>query len=260
MTPLPHALRVEAALAPLRASLLDHPVYASVDSVARLRTFMADHVFAVWDFMALVKRLQRDFTCVDVLWRPPLDPLLARFVNEVVLVEETDALPGGPSSHLELYRRAMGEVGADASTFDAFLSALRRGVTPDETMATVGAPPHVRSFVNATLRVAEHGSPVEVLAAFLFGREDVIPDMFRRLLLRWHGIDTPAFALYLERHVTIDGDAHGPLARAALERLLAVSGRLDAVEQAISAAERAIQERISLWSGVHGAVTASLPG
>lgn len=253
---LPHAEQVEQAIAPLRASLLDHPIYAAVDSLERLRVFVADHVFAVWDFMALVKRLQRDLTCVEVLWAPPSDPFLARFINEVVLVEESDALPGGPTSHVELYRRAMDEVTADASAFDTYLTCLRRGVRPREALTTAEAPPHVRSFVEATLHVAEHGSTVEVLAAFLFGREDVIPDMFRRLLVRWHGVDTPAFALYLERHVTIDGEAHGPLARSALERLLTASGGQASVEQAVAAATQAIQARMSLWNGVHEAVLA----
>ncbi len=128
--PTPLARRVEEALAARRRALVAHPLYAAVNSVERLRGFMGDHVFAVWDFMCLLKRLQRELTCVDVLWRPPADPVLARFVNEVVLVEESDAVLGGAMSHLELYRRAMGEVDADGRAFDAFLAALERRVDP----------------------------------------------------------------------------------------------------------------------------------
>jgi len=249
-TPLPHAEQVERALAPFRASLLDHPIYANVDSVPRLRAFMADHVFAVWDFMALVKRLQRELTCVDVVWLPPRDPILARFVNEVVLVEESDLLPGGPSSHLDLYLRAMDEVGADPRPFRSFLGDIERGTSPAQALVSSAIPEHVRAFVASTLRIAEQGSVVEVLAAFLFGREDVIPDMFRRLLARWQGVEAPAFALYLERHVTVDGETHGPLARKALERLLARSGGPVATDRAVAAATKAIQSRIALWNAV----------
>jgi len=247
--PTPLAARVEAALAPRRSALVAHPLYAAVDSVPRLRRFMGEHVFAVWDFMCLLKRLQRELTCVDVLWRPPPDPVLARFVNEVVLVEESDAVLGGPTSHLELYRRAMGEVEADGRAFDLFLAALTRGAAPGAALVAASAPAHVRRFVEGTLEVAQRGTVLEVLACFLLGREEVIPDMFRRLLARWSGPDAPAFAVYLERHIAVDGDSHGPLARAALERALERAGDA-AIDVAVAAGARAIEARLALWDGV----------
>src|ERR1700739_958021 len=67
----------------LRAQLLDHPVYAEVDSVDDLRSFMEDHVFAVWDFMSLLKRLQQDMTCTRVPWLPADNPRAARLINDI---------------------------------------------------------------------------------------------------------------------------------------------------------------------------------
>ena len=59
-------------LAPLRHALLNHPIYGEVDSLNRLREFMQMHVFAVWDFMSLVKRLQNELTSNSLPWIPPL--------------------------------------------------------------------------------------------------------------------------------------------------------------------------------------------
>ena len=50
----------------VRTRLIEHPIYAALGDQASLRTFMEHHVFAVWDFMCIVKSLQRDLTCVEV--------------------------------------------------------------------------------------------------------------------------------------------------------------------------------------------------
>src|SRR5437870_13434601 len=93
----------------LRAALLDHPIYTRVSSVADLRRFMEDHVFAVWDFMSLLKRLQQDMTCIRVPWFPADNARAARLINDIVIGEETDVDPDGfYVSHLDLYLRHAG--------------------------------------------------------------------------------------------------------------------------------------------------------
>jgi hypothetical protein len=176
-------------LATLRAALLDHPVYAEVASAADLRIFMEDHVFAVWDFMSLLKRLQQDMTCTRVPWFPAENARAARLINDIVIGEETDVGPDGSYlSHLDLYLRAMAEIGASAHQFDTFRSLARVGLPVEAAMARVGVPPHVQAFVAHTMALANSGATEEVLAAFFHGREDVIPEMFRRLLTALHGV------------------------------------------------------------------------
>src|SRR6266851_3298169 len=132
----------------LRAQLLDHPVYAEVASVADLRRFMEDHVFAVWDFMSLLKRLQQDMTCIKVPWFPADNAKAARLINDIVIGEETDVDPEGSYvSHLALYLRAMGEIGASTRQFEKFRSLVLVGVPVEVALARIGAPLHVQAFV-----------------------------------------------------------------------------------------------------------------
>src|SRR4030088_31709 len=166
----------------LRAQLLEHPVYAEVASVSDLRRFMEDHVFAVWDFMSPLKRLQQDLTCTKVPWFPAGNARAARLINDIVIGEETDVDPDGSYiSHLDLYLRAMADVGASTRQFDTFRSLARVGTSVEAAMVRTGALAHVQAFVAHTMALAQTGSTEEVLAAFFYGREDIIPEMFSRL-------------------------------------------------------------------------------
>jgi hypothetical protein len=240
-------------LAALRGQLLDHPVYAEVSSVEDLRRFMEDHVFAVWDFMSLLKRLQKDLTCTAVPWFPAEDARAARLINDIVIGEETDVDPDGSYvSHLDLYLRAMVDVGASTRQFDKFRSIARAGVAVDQAMVRIGVPPHVHAFVEHTMALARTGSTEEVLAAFFYGREDIIPEMFSRLqktLPSAKADNDPLrhFIYYIDRHIELDGDSHGPMGRELLEGLVANSPERD--ERALRAACNSIKARIELWNG-----------
>src|SRR5712675_2008729 len=151
----------------LRAQLLDHPVYAQVASITDLRRFMEDHVFAVWDFMSLLKRLQQDITCIRVPWFPADNAKAARLINDIVIGEETDVDPDGSYvSHLALYLRAMSEIGASTRQFEKFRSLVLIGIPVEAALERIGAPPHVQAFVAHTMALANSGSTEEVLAAF----------------------------------------------------------------------------------------------
>ena len=238
-------------ITPLREALLHHSIYTEVHSLERLREFMQIHVFAVWDFMSLVKRLQGEVTCQKLPWLPPTRIQVARFANEVVLGEESDLGPDGkPASHFELYLRAMDEIGADTRVIRGFIQKLAQGQRWEAALTGLEVARGTTDFVNDTLRCATRGSVVEVASYFLFGREDVIPEMFKRLLCLWGNgkAEVPHFAYYLERHIELDGESHGPWAQ---EMLMALAARNEnSWAQATCAAERAITSRIKLWDSV----------
>jgi|HubBroStandDraft_4_1064222.scaffolds.fasta_scaffold01312_6 hypothetical protein len=240
-------------LCSLRETLLDHPLYADVVSVTDLRRFMEDHVFAVWDFMSLLKRLQQDMTCIRVPWFPSDNTRAARLINDIVIGEETDVGPDGSYvSHLDLYLRAMADVGASTFQFERFRTLALLGVPVEVALMRIGASSHVQAFVAHTMTLANSGSTEEVLAAFFYGREDIIPEMFRRLLSTLHDAKHDNehlrhFIYYIDRHIELDGDSHGPKGRELLEDLLADSPHR--AERALHAACGSIESRIGLWNG-----------
>jgi len=239
-----------ARIAPLRVRLASHPLYASIRTPSQLRIFMESHVFAVWDFMSLLKALQTRLTCVDVPWRPTPWPESRRFINEIVLGEESDLFEGRAISHFELYLEAMSESGADLGPISALLAQLSAGCTESD-LQTCGAPDPARQFVASTFALIESGGLHQIAAAFTFGREDVIPEMFRGLVRDLNAQLSGQFAKfqwYLDRHIEVDGEDHGPLA---LRIVADLCGEDDALwEEAALAAELALTARIALWDGI----------
>lgn len=238
-----------------QGKLLAHPIYESVRTVRHLRKFMQAHVFAVWDFMSLAKRLQVSLTCTQIPWVPPVNRSSARFINEIILNEETDTDPEGKAlSHLDLYLQAMREVGASTDQFEKFLGFVTQGLGLKESLRRAEVVEYIARFVGFNVNLAKQGSIEEVASCFLFGREDSIPKMFRSFLGNW-GVsrtDAPGMIYYLERHITLDGDEHGPAALAILKSLIENDGSRRA--RALRSAQEAIMLRIALWDGILGEV------
>src|SRR5216684_3391058 len=171
---------IQARLTPLKAALLNHPVYQEIDRLESLRLFMAHHVFAVWDFMSLLKALQRRLCCVEVPWLPAADPIASRLVNEIVLAEESDEDGrGGFASHFELYHRAMTRCGANTAAIDGFLGELRQGKPVSAALDSPGVPECARRFVQQTFGFIERGNLCAIASAFTFGREELLPAVFQ---------------------------------------------------------------------------------
>jgi hypothetical protein len=234
-----------------RDRLLSHPVYGALQSPEALQVFMSHHVYAVWDFMSLLKRLQRDLNPVRLPWTPPPNREQTRFINELVMVEESDIdIHSEHISHFELYLEAMEECGADASPPRRFVERVAGGEAPAEVLEKLGVPASVRRFVGHTLDVALQGAIHEVCAAFFFGRENLIPDMFEVLIQAFaeRGKVPYRFLYYLHRHVEIDGDHHGPLAERMLVDLC--EGSEHKMEAAVRIAVTSLEHRARLWDGV----------
>lgn len=249
---LPSLLELQARLEPLQARLASHPLYRAIQTPDHLRLFMESHVFAVWDFMSLLKALQNRLTCVSVPWTPTPWPHSRRFINEIVLGEESDQFKGRPVSHFELYLEAMDEFGADTAPMRALLDhPTTNGVTSLHAFRTpADAPAAARRFMDTTFELIRSGSLPALAAAFTFGREDLIPGVFRALVreLDARSGNLAKFVWYLERHIEVDGDDHGPLALRMVEDICGTDYAL--WEQAGQAAAAAIEARIALWDGI----------
>lgn len=256
----PESSESNKLLVTLREKLLQHRLYDRVRSVECLRIFMEQHVFAVWDFMSLVKRLQQLVTCCDVPWIPVQDPSLVRFINEIVLAEESDEDgQGGYASHFELYLAAMAEIGADTHPIRRFVSQVQRRVPVETALDEAPILPSTRAFVRSTLELAKSGQPHEVASAFLYGREDVIPDMFARLVasLPQQGVTVNRLEHYLHRHIELDASEHGPLAKKLVVALC--DDEWSKEQEALNTAVQSIIQRISLWDGILAEIDSKTP-
>ncbi|WP_223512207.1 DUF3050 domain-containing protein [Pseudomonas sp. GL-B-19] len=241
----------EKELRPYQDRLAQHPIYDSIRSVEHVRIFMSRHVFAVWDFMSLAKRLQRDFTCVELPWMPVLNEDSARLINEIITGEESDiGHDGQPASHFRLYLDAMGEVSAPTEKIETFISQFSRSYALGKSLNQARVPAYVQTFVKHTIKTARNASTAEVASSFLFGREDPIPEMFKTLMERW-GLtaqQAPKLTFYLNRHIEVDSGDHGPGAQKMLSRSIITP---QVREKALRAAIDAIEHRIRLWNGIY---------
>lgn len=239
---------LEQLLHEKKTELANHSIFAEIDSLPVLRRFMETHVYAVWDFMSLTKRLQQELTCIQLPWLPPQDPKAARLINEIVLGEESDdRVDHGHYSHFELYLDAMREVGARTDSIERFVALQRDGVHHHAALHGAGASEAARHFVEQTLEIAFNAPAHAVAAAFLHGRESVIPTMFQRILDDWGitGNQAPTFRYYLQRHIEVDSEDHGPAAGQLLARL--VNDDAQREREVYEAAIAAVESRLAFW-------------
>lgn len=240
----------EDKLAPYKDQLLHHPLYYKLNSPKAIQTFMEYHVFAVWDFMSLVKALQRKLTCTDLPWVPVGSPSTRRLINEIVWGEESDVDQfNQPASHFELYLKAMEEIGADTTPVKNLLAEIQNGTPWETAVVKSSIPDEIKSFLNFSLTTATQ-APVHVIASvFTYGREDLIPDLFIAIIKEMaeeKGANYSTLVYYFERHIEVDSGEHGPMAQQMIKELCGDNSQL--WEQANNAAQQALQKRILLWN------------
>lgn len=237
-------------IAEFSASLADHPIYSALQTLEDLQRFMEHHIYSVWDFMSLIKYLQGAVAPTSVPWLPKGDSSIRRFINELVLEEESDQLTDGTySSHVELYLRAMTEVGANTQPFLNFLETVDNdGI--EAALALTSVPQASRTFTKQTFEFLAKQQAHQVAAALALGREHIIPMMFRSLLGRMQISEqaAPIFHFYLNRHVHLDEDFHAPLSLRLLNNLCADDAAK--TQQAVQAAQQAVKARLQFWDEV----------
>ena len=250
--------RLEKAVDPARSRVVSHPLYKNLDSLDAVVTFMEYHVFAVWDFMSLLKSLQRNLTCVEVPWVPTGPTGSRHLINDIVLVEESDELGNGFISHFELYLDGMTEAGADTSVINAFIDRLRARRPVLQAIDEAGVPAPAAEFVRLTWGLIESAPVHAQAAAFAFGREDMIPDMFQQVVSvneRLGSLGT--FVDYLARHIEVDGEEHTPMA---MQMLADLCGEDDAKwAECAKTINLALAARARLWDGILAAIGERVP-
>jgi hypothetical protein len=250
--------KITAAIDPLRAEIINHKVYSVINDLADLQIFMQYHVFAVWDFMSILKALQQNLTCTTVPWFPKGSAETRHLINEIVLGEESDVdAMGNRKSHFELYLEAMAQSGANTASINEFITSLQAGSDFQQAYEAAKTPEAARAFVDFTFEVINSGKSHLQAAIFTFGREDLIPGMFHSIINDMHK-DLPErvdiFKYYLDRHIEVDGDHHSHLALQMIANLCGDSEQMWA--QAEQVTIDCLKMRIALWDGVYTEIIA----
>ncbi|MEI6310632.1 MAG: DUF3050 domain-containing protein [Bacteroidota bacterium] len=245
--------KIKNNIEPLRQQIINHKVYGVIENTEDLKIFMKYHVYAVWDFMSLLKSLQNNLTCTSIPWFPVGNADTRFLINEIVVGEESDIdLQGQRKSHFELYLDAMKQIGADTHPIENFINELKNNANLEQAFAKSNTPAAAQEFVKYTFEIIDSKKDYLQSAVFTFGREDLIPGMFLSIINELHSLfpeEISIFKYYIERHIEVDGDHHSHLALQMTANLCQANDRFwkEAEESSI----QALQKRIELWDGVY---------
>lgn len=252
----PNIKKIQENIEPLRQQIINHKVYGEISELEDLQIFMEHHIYAVWDFMSLLKALQINLTCTTLPWFPVGDAVTRQLINEIVAGEESDVdVEGNIKSHFELYLDAMVQCGAKVEPIRNFLTSLQKGREFDMAFELAQVPAAARDFVKSTFDTINSEKTHLQAASFTFGREDLIPNMFFSMVNDLNSSQpekVSIFKYYLERHIEVDGDHHSHLALSMTEKLCEKDETFWAEAEATT--KIALQKRIDLWDAAYAEI------
>ena len=237
-----------------REKLLKHKLYSNIETIKDLQVFTENHIYAVWDFMSLLKALQIKLTCTKTPWVPNSNSQTAYLINEIVLAEETDINQAGErKSHYELYLDAMIDIGARTEKPVKIINEIANSEDIFNTIDNINIHANIKEFLNFTFSVIKEGKPHEIAAIFTFGRENLIPNMFNEILREFEKNvtegDISKLIYYFERHIELDEDEHGPMALEMVSMLAENDPKKWNEIESISI--QALEKRILLWDAIN---------
>jgi pyrroloquinoline quinone (PQQ) biosynthesis protein C len=167
-----------------------------------------------------------------------------------VVGEESDLnAEGRRQSHFEIYLDAMNQIGADTSAIHMFMESLRQHSDFDLAYQYAQTPLAAQAFMNFTFNTISQNQNHVLAAIFTFGREDLIPGMFRNMVDEFHQKmpeRISIFKYYLDRHIEIDGDHHSPLAMQMVANLCGEDE--NKWREAEAHVIDALRQRLNLWN------------
>ena len=241
--------------------LLHHSLYEKVKTIDDLHLFLENHIYAVWDFMSLLKALQQKLTCTTTPWFASPNPETRYLINEIVLAEESDLSYNGTRlSHFEMYIEAMQSCGANTKEVQAFLQKVVENKNIFITIKQSNLHSNIKSFLDFTFKIIEEGKTHKIAAAFTFGREDLIPNMFTAILKNFQKnfpeTNLSELIYYFERHIELDTDEHGPMAMQMITELCKEDPIKWAEVEEI--AIQSLEKRVGLWDAIEEKIVTSL--
>jgi len=235
----------------LKNKIYKHKLFHKNLETKHIRYFMESHIFAVWGFMSILKSLQFSLSRNSLPWVPTENTKngLTSFINEIVLSEESDYIEGiGYVSHFEIYLEAMKEIGADSSKILQLIDCINREGSAYDCINNLDILDEVKYFIKFDLDTALSGDLPKIVGSFTLGREKVIPNMFEHIVQSVaDGNATNKFTTYLNRHIDIDGDRHGPLSSKLLDKLCTSDENL---EDAYQAGIDSLNLRLKVWDKI----------
>jgi hypothetical protein len=248
----PYISEIQEKIKSLRDEIVNHDLFKEINTIEHIGIFMQHHVYAVWDFMSILKSLQNNLTETHVPWFPKGSPNTRFLINEIVVGEESDVDSEGiRKSHFEMYLDAMKQANTNTQNILTFCETLQKTNSFTASYDAANTPLSAQSFVNFSFETINTNKAFLQAAIFTFGREDLIPNMFYSLVSelneRFPNTITK-LKYYLDRHIEVDGDHHSHLAIEMVEELC---GEDKAKwEESLTYIVRSLEQRKKLWDGV----------